>query len=1687
MQKFYLAKLSAFVMAVLMLLTFSACQLKDSNEEESEGSRYDGPAAALEFEIERTMDPSIGKVPWEKLRIAKEQTLASSRNPNRLTSLTWEERGPNGDFSIGGNSRPNQDQTAGRMRALMIDSLDANHKTVFAGSVAGGLWKTTDITVSPANWTPIGDLTFNNLSIAAICQDPRTGFQNNMYLCTGESYGNADAVQGVGVFKSTDGGATWNFLSSTSSYVSGTRIVCDNQGNVYLGTRGNGLLRSTDGGSTWTNITPGGFTRIADLKISSTGRLHVTFGIFSGGGYRFTDTPGTATSSTGWMSATTPFTFFSQRTEFAVSGNTLYALPCDASYQVPTIWKSTDGGDTWVATTGQPNANWASGQGWYALSVAIHPTNPDICIVGGLDCHKTLDGGATWTKISTWASTSGQYVHADQHNIQWWDQGFKLLFACDGGVHFSADAGNTIRDRNKGLRVKQFYGISIHPTLPNYFIAGAQDNGVHRMNHVGLDSSAEVAGGDGCLTAIDQDEPQYQFGSYVYNVFRKSVNNGQTWTSFTLSSSIGRFVNPWDYDNTANKIYSCYSAGSYVRWDNPQTGTTTNVVSITDFASQTVSSVNVSPNTANRVFFGTGNGRVVRVDNADQATPTSANITPTGAAGYVNCVTMGSTDDHLMAIYSNYGVNNIWVSHDAGATWTACDGNLPDMPVRWALFSPNGDDKAFIATETGVWETDLLNGASTVWSANPTFPNVRVDMIKYRASDRTIAAGTHGRGIWTATVPLPYGFSFNNPAPAVATCPAPASMSITLGTTSAGGFTGPIALTATGNPAGTTVSFSPSPVNGGASTTVTLNGTATLAPGTYVITVTGTSSGVTTQTRNLTYTINTGTGPTISSQPSNQTVCIGSAASFSITSNGTSYQWQQSTDGGTTWASISGATSATYNIASAVASANGYQYRCITYNQCTSTTSTVGVLTVNPNLSLTTQPADATACAGVSTSFTVVAAGATGYQWQQSTDGGANWSAIAGATTATYTILSPTVSMSGYKYRCVATGTCTPFTVTSNAATLTVVSSLSITTQPSSVTTCEGTAASFTVVAVGASSYQWQLSTDGGTTFANVTGATSATYTIASPTAAQNGYKYRCNLSSSCGAATTNVVTLTVNTLPAITAQPQSTSICAGSNNTFSVTATGTGITYQWQLSTTGCAGTFTNITGATSSTYVVTAATASQNGYAYKCVVSGTCTPAVTSSCAVLTVIVPTTVTTSPSNVTICDGGNTSFTVVGTGAGIIYQWQVNTGSGFVNVTDGGVYSGATTATLTLTGVNTSYNNYQYRCQLSNAICTTPAVSSLATLTVNSLPAITTSPVSQTVCSASNVTFTAAATGTGISYQWQVNNGTGFANITNGGVYSGATTNTLVITGTTVSLNSYQYRCVVSGTCTPAATTAAATLTVHNPVVIATNPANKEVCAGIDATFNAAGLSVPAVIYQWQYSTNGGTSWSAVTGATSPSYTAVAPGVSASGTLYRCLLSSATCPTTAATTNALLTVRVVPAVGLTASPLTALLPGQSTVLTATPATSTGGTVATTWTQNGTAFTNTANTYTVTVNNLGTYQVGIRETWPSGLYCASLSPAVTISATASSNLFIYPSPNDGNFTVSYYNSTGVSTSRQIAVFDAKGSRVFFKTFSVSGPYTLIPVDLTRASRGNYFVVVADAAGNKLIEGKVSIAK
>lgn len=793
------------------IVIFFSCNNQHENffkeEEEFEkegGDMYNEAAKAQQLEFEKTKDPLLGYVPKERLAAAYQAAEKSKQIAirSRTSSVTWTERGPNSD-EVGMNNGNIRDGwamvTSGRMKAIWVDLSDATGNTVWAGGIGGGLWKTTTFKSYPASWTPVNDF-FTNMAVGSICQDPTN--HNIMYFGTGERTFNVDAIRGGGVWKSTDHGQNWTFLSATTSYFNISKLLCDASGNLYVGTivsntggGSSGLFRSTNGGTSFTNISPSGLdTRISDFVISSAGRFHVACGYYGGGtpGYRYTDIPSTVTSA-GWTASGNPASTHLPETTatnyncvLACNGNTLYAAVSNSS-GLASVYKSTNGGAGWAITSTSPsntgNYAFSNGQGWYCLAIDVNPADANNVIVGSLNCYATTDGGSTWTQRSDWSNnytgaSTGQYVHADIQTIKWFPSN-DIYIGTDGGIFYSADAGLTFEDRNVGLNIKQFYSCAYHPTLPDYFLAGAQDNGCHQFTTPGLNATIEVTGGDGAYVHIDQDQSNYQFASYISNRYRRSTNNGDNWSSVNFYRSgttsnpvdFGSFINATDYDNTANVLYCGSDAGEFFRWTTAQTtasgsyfytsGTPAfpagaNIISITTLGTGTVRAVTVSPYTANRIYLGTNNSKVVKIDNANTIATGSAGTDISGASfpasSTISCIAVGTDDNNLIATFSNYGVNNIWISTNAGSSWTAIDGNLPDMPVRWVVFDPAyPNDGAWIATETGVWYTTNINGASTVWVASQFFPTVRTDMIKYKASDQTFVAATHGRGLWTGS------------------------------------------------------------------------------------------------------------------------------------------------------------------------------------------------------------------------------------------------------------------------------------------------------------------------------------------------------------------------------------------------------------------------------------------------------------------------------------------------------------------------------------------------------------------------------------------------------------------------------------------------------------------------------------------------------------------------------------------------------------------------------------------------------------------------------------------------------------------------------------------------------------------------------------------------------------------------
>jgi hypothetical protein len=667
----------------------------------------------------------------------------------------------------------------------------------------------------------------------------------------------------------------------------------------------------------------------------------------------------------------------------------------------------------------------------------------------------------------------------------------------------------------------------------------------------------------------------------------------------------------------------------------------------------------------------------------------------------------------------------------------------------------------------------------------------------------------------------------------------------------------------------------------------------------YRVIISGTCSPSVTSSAGL-LTVNQ--NPAITGQPVNVISCEGSTVSYSVTVTGMAltYAWEVSTDGGTSWSSAtggiySGTGTSTLILTGITTFHHNNQYRVQVGGGCGSgVTSTVRTLTVNenPEIAVGGHPSASTICENTGTSFSVNAGVTTlpTYQWQVSTDGGLSYSVVADdaehntVTSATLNLVSTPLSFHARRYRVVISGTCSP-SVTSNAALLTVNQNPMITGQPVNVTSCEGSTVIYSVTATGAAlTYAWEVSTDNGTSWSSATGGIysnegTSTLTLTGITTSHHNNQYRVQVGGGCGSGVTSIArTLTVNENPevAVGGHPSASTICENTGTSFSVNAGATTLpTYQWQMSTDG--GVSYSVVADDAEHNTVTSATLnlvstplSFHARRYRVVISGTCSPSVTSSAGLLTVNQNTTITGQPVNVASCEGSTVSYSVTATGAALTYAWEVSTNGGTSwSSATGGIYSNEGTSTLTLTGIATSHHNNQYRVQVGSS-CGPGVTSIVRTLTVNENPEISVggNPSGSTICENTGTSFSVNAGATTLpTYQWEVSTdgGVSYSNVVDDANHDNVTSSTLNLISTPLGFNARRYRVVISGTCSPSVTSSAGLLTVNQNTMITGQPVNVISCEGSTIIYSVTATGM-ALTYAWEVSTDNGASWSSATG-----------------------------------------------------------------------------------------------------------------------------------------------------------------------------------------------------------------------------
>lgn len=540
---------------------------KKEKKKLSKDSRIEG---FLEWRHSKLADPETGVFnPSDYYSAVSRANQISSQPATKANlGLQWEYLGP--------------DNQGGRTRAILFDKDDPN--LLFAGGVAGGMYKSTN---RGLNWEPIN--TYQGFSsVVSIAQ----GNDNNgtIYIGTGEGLASTGGSSlnsgniGNGIWRTRDKGETWEHLEQTNLLLNITNpgvpspgpawtevndlLVSPVNPDLLIAATANGVFVSTNATSPASDVS---FTSVGlsgrgqALTISPDGS--VAFAAVGGRVFRNTNVTGNFTS--GWTQM--PVTN-GQRADVKIAPsnpNYVYASVNASNFCLTGIFRSTDGGDTWtqIVNGGSPfildpfnqptvEVGQCQGQGWFDHSLVVNPADENKIYLGGITTYAWGAGSGGFKKIDIIETEGGSffdpnYIHADKHKLIFSphdETGNTMLIGSDGGITITTNANSGFPDNinfqhyNKNYITFQPYGMGAGRF--GEVIAGAQDNGTMYIDfqRSSLQAGIDVSGGDGGYAEISHFDPNYLFSTSQFGSLRRSINRGESATSFldqTISFGCG--------------------------------------------------------------------------------------------------------------------------------------------------------------------------------------------------------------------------------------------------------------------------------------------------------------------------------------------------------------------------------------------------------------------------------------------------------------------------------------------------------------------------------------------------------------------------------------------------------------------------------------------------------------------------------------------------------------------------------------------------------------------------------------------------------------------------------------------------------------------------------------------------------------------------------------------------------------------------------------------------------------------------------------------------------------------------------------------------------------------------------------------------------------------------------------------
>jgi photosystem II stability/assembly factor-like uncharacterized protein len=657
----------------------------------------------------------------------------------------------------------------GRIPDLAVHPTD--HLTVYVGAAEGGVLKTTD---GGASWIPTFD-EVETLSIGDVAVHPTNG--DIVYAGTGEANNGGGSVTygGLGVYKTTNGGDSWTNVGLTDSRYIG-RITLDpvNPERVFVCAMGalfstnpeRGIYRSTNGGGTWEHVlSVSDSTGAIDLVIdrSNPNRVYAAtwerirrphtrrYGGPTSAVYRSTNGGDTWSILGGGLPS--PLSV-NGRIGLAISDSNpqiLYAIYADLIGNFAGVYKTTNSGDSWARVNDGTLSGMYSNFGWWFGQIRVDPLNPERVFTLGLNAYRSTTGGASW-------SLMGSNMHVDHHALEWAPTGNGQLMyeGNDGGLYVSQNASVSWTEIT-GLPITQFYTLEVDHLMPQRRYGGTQDNGTNRTLSGSLNDWFEIFGGDGFYVNVDPTNNNFVYAESQYGNLGRSTNGGAGFLGALNGISGSDRMNwstPVVFDPTdpqvlyygANRLYK--STNRAALWTaisadlsdgNPgSAGVVYGTITTVAAAATNPQVVYAGTDDANVWVTQNGGGNWTRIDAAlPERWITRVAVDPNQAA--IAYVTLsGFRDDDPLA--------HVFRTTDFGATWTPISSNLPEAPVNDLVIDTINPSTLYVATDVGVYVTADLGGSWATLGAD--LPNGVVTDLELHGPTRILTAATYGRSMF---------------------------------------------------------------------------------------------------------------------------------------------------------------------------------------------------------------------------------------------------------------------------------------------------------------------------------------------------------------------------------------------------------------------------------------------------------------------------------------------------------------------------------------------------------------------------------------------------------------------------------------------------------------------------------------------------------------------------------------------------------------------------------------------------------------------------------------------------------------------------------------------------------------------------------------------------------------------------